>query len=61
MMRSYVLRVAAEALADRRVVGHVEAVETGESTSIRSSDDLLEFLYRPGAGAAQEAADTGEG
>jgi hypothetical protein len=46
-----VLRVATDALAERRVVGRIEAVETGEATQIRSSEALLEFLY--GAGEAE--------
>jgi hypothetical protein len=45
-MRSYVLRVAADALAERRVVGRIEAVETGDGAPICSADELLEFLYR---------------
>jgi hypothetical protein len=55
---SYVVRLMPEPLADGRLVGEVEAVETGERWRIRDADDLLSVLIpvrkvsdrRPGPG-----------
>jgi hypothetical protein len=45
MMRSFVLRIRTDALADRRLVGRIEAVETGDGAPIRNADELLDFLF----------------
>jgi hypothetical protein len=50
---SFVLRLVTEALDDLRIVGRIEAVETGEAVPIRSAEDLLRFLYAHGDHAAE--------
>lgn len=42
-----VLRLLPEALAQGRVVGHVELVDTGERKPIRSTQDLIDLLCGP--------------
>lgn len=48
VLSSFVLRLAPEALADGRIAGRVEVVETGEAASLRSADELVAFLYDHG-------------
>jgi len=48
---SVLLRLAPQALSTGRLAGRAEIVETGESTQIRDSDELVAFLR---AGEAPE-------
>ena len=41
---SFLLRLVPSALAKARIVGRIEAVETGVTVPIRSADDLVAFL-----------------
>ncbi len=60
MIQSFVLRLVAEPLADGRIAGHVEAVESGRTQAITNGDELLAFLIavgaQPGASEAERAA-----
>ncbi len=48
MLSSFLLRLVPEALAERRIAGRVEAVESGEAASVRSADELIAFLVERG-------------
>ena len=44
MLLSYVLRLVPSALAEGRLAGTVQAVETGDTTAFRSVEELLAAL-----------------
>lgn len=47
-VRSYVIRLVDEAVERGELLGQVEVVETGESTTVRNIDELLAvFGLRP--------------
>jgi hypothetical protein len=56
VLASFVLRLVPEALAQRRIVGRVEAVSSGQATPIRSAEELIGFLYGSAATDDQQAA-----
>jgi hypothetical protein len=41
---SFVLRLVPSALAESKIVGQVQEVETGETAQFRSAEDLISFL-----------------
>jgi hypothetical protein len=46
MTESFVLRLFSRALTTGRICGSVEAVETGQRVTVRSIEELHEFLAR---------------
>ena len=44
MTQSFVLRLVPSALAESRIVGQVQVVETGETAQLRNADELIAFL-----------------
>jgi len=46
---SVLLRLAPQALSSGRLAGRAEIVETGESTQIRDSEELVAFLRAEGS------------
>jgi hypothetical protein len=42
---SFLLQLVPDALAQSRVVGQVKDIETGATARLRSTDDLLSFLF----------------
>lgn len=54
-MRSFVLRLVAPALAEGRIAGQVEAVQTGRVQAIGDVDELIAFLL--GTEASVETAE----
>jgi hypothetical protein len=46
---SFVLRLADAPLGDRRIAGQVEVVHTGEQATVRTSEELIAFLYEHAA------------
>lgn len=61
MLCSFLLRLVPEALADERIAGRVEVVETGEVASVRSAEELIAFIsgHGPGRGTEGLAGDDG--
>jgi len=45
MSISFLLRLADQPLSDRRIAGQVEVVHTGEQATVRTSEELVAFLY----------------
>jgi hypothetical protein len=45
---SFVLRLVPDALTQRRIVGRIESVETGEQASIQDAEELIGFLHAQG-------------
>jgi hypothetical protein len=59
LLSSFVLRLVPEALAQQRIAGRVEAVDTGQAVAVRSSEELIAFLYgsADGGGGQPPAAE----
>ncbi len=63
---SFVLKLVSDALCQRRIVGRIESVESGEQASVRNADELIGFLHahatRPGPShrSWDDAADDGD-
>ena len=55
MLLSFVLRLVPGELLERRIVGRVEVVETGEQASVHDLDELIRFLYAQGSSLSQPA------
>jgi hypothetical protein len=51
---SFVLRLADVPLSDRRIAGQVEVVHTGEQATVRTSEELIAFLYEHAASTRRE-------
>lgn len=49
MLLSYVLRLRSEFLADRRLVGEVENVASGECRAVGSVEEVVSFCVETGA------------
>lgn len=58
---SFVLRLADQSLADRRIAGQVEVVQTGEQATVRTSGELIAFLYEHAASTPREELDEDSG
>jgi hypothetical protein len=46
MSISVLLRLVSETLAEGRLAGHAEVVDTGERIAFRDQDEMVEFLRR---------------
>lgn len=53
MTQTFVLRLVADALADGRIAGRVEAVESGDMTAVAEAGELVAFLLSCGRRAAE--------
>ena len=60
MLATFVLRLVPDALAEGRIVGVVEEVETGRRAVVRDLDELRAFL-RPYAQAVVDLTVDGDG
>jgi hypothetical protein len=59
MTLSVLLRLVSEALAQGRVAGHAEVVDTGETVVFKDQDEMLAFLQGASAhGATRVEAPT---
>jgi hypothetical protein len=45
MPTAFVLKLVGGALSQRRIVGRIETVETGEQAVVRNAGELIDFLY----------------
>lgn len=48
MSCAFMLKLVDQALAERRIVGRIEVVQTGEASVIRDASELIAFLLTSG-------------
>jgi hypothetical protein len=56
---SFLLQLVPDALAQSRVVGQAKDIETGVTVRLRSTDDLLSFLFSCGERGGTKKGDVG--
>ena len=59
MTRSFLLRLVGEPLADGRIAGHVQVIETGQVEAIVDAEQLVAFLLAAGTDGRNDGG-TGE-
>ena len=57
--RSFLLRLVGEPLADGRIAGHIQVIETGQVETIVDAEQLVAFLLATGHGGRTDDG-TGE-